>query len=610
MNCIRLIRTFTRATLVLAVVALATGPSFGAVVNLKAESRPVTLPDGTGGTVAIPMWGFFDSADTGPEWKAGPTITAMEGDTLTINLTNGLSEATSVVIPGQTAALAPTTFTDSKGRSRVHSFTTETGAGPPGVYTWSNLKAGTYLYHSGTHPAKQVQMGLYGALIVVPATAGTAYAPTATNPTTTFTREVVLLYSEIDAALHAPPASAQPMNYVPDYYLINGKPYVAGGPVGPAGNVGDSVLIRFLNAGLKTRVPTLLNAPYLSVIAEDGNLGPYPKSQYSVMLAAGKTIDALWTPTAAGSYPLVDRAGGLTTAGATGGGMLTKLEVGTVAGSPVAVDDAYTIPEDSGPAVQASVLTNDGGTGLTAVLVNGTSVGSLVLNADGTFTYTPGADFSGTDIFSYQASDGLLASNVATVRVTVTPANDAPVAVNDAATTLQGVPVMIDVLANDTDVDGDPLMVTGISDPRVAIDMMGMPVFTPAPGDLGDQTFSYMAYDGTANSNTATVTVTVNALVNTAPLAVADYATTRKNIPVFIDLLANDSDAEGNLNPNSIAIVSPPTKGGKITVLTNGVNYTPKKNFRGTDLFTYTVSDTGTPPLTSNTVTVKVNVTR
>ncbi|NMC44408.1 MAG: cadherin-like domain-containing protein [candidate division Zixibacteria bacterium] len=107
--------------------------------------------------------------------------------------------------------------------------------------------------------------------------------------------------------------------------------------------------------------------------------------------------------------------------------MLTKLEVGTVAGSPVAVDDAYTIPEDSGPAVQASVLTNDGGTGLTAVLVNGTSVGSLVLNADGTFTYTPGADFSGTDIFSYQASDGLLASNVATVRVTVTPANDAPV---------------------------------------------------------------------------------------------------------------------------------------------------------------------------------------
>lgn len=169
---------------------------------------------------------------------------------------------------------------------------------------------------------------------------------------------------------------------------------------------------------------------------------------------------------------------------------------------------------------------------------------------------------------------------------------------------------MIDVLANDTDVDGDPLMVTGISDPRVAIDMMGMPVFTPAPGDLGDQTFSYMAYDGTANSNTATVTVTVNALVNTAPLAVADYATTRKNIPVFIDLLANDSDAEGNLNPNSIAIVSPPTKGGKITVLTNGVNYTPKRNFRGTDLFTYTVSDTGTPPLTSNTVTVKVNVTR
>lgn len=620
MNRSKLIRNLMRATLVLAVLALTPGPSFGAdvIVTLNADDRLVTLPNGAGGTVQIPMWGFFDPSYTG-EWQPGPTIRAMEGDTLTINLTNSLPEATSIVIAGQMAALAPATFTDAQGRVRVRSFTAETGAGAPGVYTWSTLKAGTYLYHSGTHPAKQVQMGLYGALIVSPAAVGLAYGPTATNPNTAFTSEVVLLYSEIDTALHVvpDPAVAQPMNYVPEYYLIhglvNGMPYGPGAVPLPVGNVGDDVLIRFVNAGLKNHVPTLLNAPHMSVIAEDGNLYPYAKSQYSVLLAAGKTLDAIWSPTAADSYPLMDRAEYLTTAGATGGGMLTKLEVGTVAGSPVAVDDAYTVVEDSLPAVHASVLLNDSdpeAQPLTAVLVSSTSVGALVFNpTDGTFTYTPGADFSGTDIFTYKATDGLLASNVATVRITVTPANDPPIAVNDAATTSQGIPVMIDVLANDSDVDGDPLMVMGITDPRSTVDMMGIVTFTPAPGDLGDQTFSYMADDGKGAMAQATVTVTVNAPVNTAPVAVDDYATTPKNSPpIFINLLANDTDAEGNVDPNGIVIVAPPTKGGTVSVLTDGVNYTPKHNFRGTDVFTYTVSDTG--GLTSNTATVRVNVTK
>jgi FtsP/CotA-like multicopper oxidase with cupredoxin domain len=631
MNCSQWTKNLMRAAMVLAVLTLAAGPSFGAVVDLKAEARDVTLPNGAGGTVAVPMWGFFDPADTSTEWKPGPTLRVTEGDSLTINLTNSLSEAASIVIAGQTAALAPVTFTDAQGRERVSSFTAETGAGGAGVYTWSNLKAGTYLYHSGTHPAKQVQMGLYGVLIVDPVTPGTAYTPSATNPNTAFTSEVVLLYSEIDPALHDPPAAAQPLKptadpgsiprgyapgYVPAYFLINGKPYEAGDPAVSAGNVGENVLIRFVNAGLKTHVPTLLNAPYMSVIAEDGNLYPYAKSQYSVLLAAGKTLDAIWTPTAANTYAMMDRANHLTTAGATGGGMLTRLQVGTVAGAPVAVDDGYTVAEDSGPASHPSVLANDNPpTGLTAELVSGTSAGTLLFNADGTFTYTPNADFRGTDIFTYKATDGTLFSNVATVRITVTPANDPPVAVNDAAATLQDTPVMIDVLANDSDVDNDPLMVMGITDPRATVDMMGMVTFTPAPGDLGDQTFTYMAYDGTANSNMATVTVTVNAPVNTTPVAVDDNATTKKNTQVFINLVANDTDAEGNLKdafgnvpPERISIVTQPTRGGTVIKVTNGVNYTPRNNFRGTDVFTYTVSDSG--GLTSNIATVRVNVTR
>ncbi len=77
----------------------------------------------------------------------------------------------------------------------------------------------------------------------------------------------------------------------------------------------------------------------------------------------------------------------------------------------------------------------------------------MTLAADGSFTYTPAADFNGTDSFTYTASDGTAVSNVATVTITVTAVNDAPVAVNDAATTTEETAVSGDVLANDTDVE-------------------------------------------------------------------------------------------------------------------------------------------------------------
>jgi len=183
---------------------------------------------------------------------------------------------------------------------RVRSFTHETAPGATGVYTWTGLREGTYLYQSGTHPAKQVQMGLYGALSVLPATPGQAY----NDPNTAFDNEVVLLYSEIDPALHDPPATAKPLNYKPEYFLINGEPCPNAAPIIDHPVVtNENVLIRFLNAGLKTHVPTLLGG-YMTVIAEDGNLYPYPKEQYSVSLPAGKTVDALWVPATDGTYPV------------------------------------------------------------------------------------------------------------------------------------------------------------------------------------------------------------------------------------------------------------------------------------------------------------------
>ncbi len=110
--------------------------------------------------------------------------------------------------------------------------------------------------------------------------------------------------------------------------------------------------------------------------------------------------------------------------------------------APVAVNDTASTAEET--AVSGNVLGNDTdvdtGTTLTATLVASPAHGAVTLNADGSFTYTPAANFSGTDSFTYTASDGTAVSNVATVTITVTAVNDAPVAVNDAATAAEDTP--------------------------------------------------------------------------------------------------------------------------------------------------------------------------
>jgi VCBS repeat-containing protein len=610
MNRILFKRSLVRTVLVLAVLLTMAGPSSGADVTvlMKAEARAVDMPDGNSST-AIPMWGFFDDGDTGTIWAPGPTLRLIEGDNLTIQLTNNLSEAVSLVVPGQAAAGTPVFV-----NGRVRSFTDETQPGGTFTYTWNGLKAGTYLYESGTDPAKQVQMGLYGALIVdaIPATTGNpaqAYAGDG------YDSEVILLYSEIDPALHAPPSVAKPLDYVPAYYLINGKPYEAGDAPFPAGDVSQDVLFRFLNAGLKTHVPMLLNAPYMRVIAEDGNRYPYGREQYSVLLAAGKTTDAIWRPTAQGTFALVDRTNTLTNAGASGGGMLANLQVATAAGAPVAMDDSATVSE--GGNVTIDVLLNDtGANALQPVLVTAASNGSLTLNADGTFSYFHDSSEAATDFFTYAAMDTVTSqeSNVATVSITVTPLNDPPVANDDQAAMVPDTTVTIDILANDSDVDGDPLTVTNVTDPRVTVNPDQTVMFTPDAGFTGATTFTYTANDGTVDSNPATVTVTVSAPGNTAPLAVDDSAQTPRNTVVFLNLTANDTDADsnlkdgyGNVAASQITIVAQPTR-GTLNVLTNGVNFTPRNNFKGTDMFTYTVRDL--LGAESNVATVTVNVTK
>jgi len=312
-----------------AALVLAATPSFAATADLAAV-RAEWIPPG--GTVPIPMWGLVNDtgscpapADPPVSWTAGPTIEALPGDTtLTVNLRNCLNEPISFFIPGQSKAMSPVKFLDAQSRERVRSFDMETAPGGVGTYSWPSLKEGTYLYHSGTHPQVQVQMGLYGALVVN----GTGYPAVA--------RDEVLLYSEIDPALHeavnsgAYGTAAYPstFNYAPRYFLINGLSYPDTTNI--TANAAEDVLLRFINAGLKTHVPTVQNL-YMRVIAEDGNLYPYPREQYSIELTAAKTMDAIVNAGTGGTtHALYDRSLHLTNAAATGGGMLTYLIFGAV----------------------------------------------------------------------------------------------------------------------------------------------------------------------------------------------------------------------------------------------------------------------------------------
>src|SRR6185295_14672931 len=180
-------------------------------------------------------------------------------------------------------------------------------------------------------------------------------------------------------------------------------------------------------------------------------------------------------------------------------------------------------------------------------LVSQAANGSVTLAADGSFTYTPAANFNGSDSFTYKVSDGTADSNVATVTITVTAVNDAPVAVADAATTAEDTAVSGNVLTNDSDLDASStLTATLVSQPAngsVTLAADGSFSYTPAANFNGSDSFTYTASDGTAASNIAAVTITVTA-VNDAPVAVADAATTAEDTAVSGNVLTNDTDAD------------------------------------------------------------------
>jgi len=716
-------KTYINLALVGSVLALAASPAGAVDYYLAAKAFTKTLPMADGTPVDVPMWGYVVDPDVlgdvdgngdpaGPEgdcWEAanenarlacvngladpvvpGPRLKVENAagnpvDNLRIFLSNGLPEPTSIVITGQELPFSKAnngpTFVRPNGSTRigsrnnlnlrVRSFGREAAEnGGSERYIWSNnqsnpiVKTGSFVYRSGTHPQKQVYMGLYGAVtkdaVAADAVAGTpavAYNDPADGVTplasTAYDQEVVLFYSDIDPVINnaiADGTYTTSVDYNAQWFLINGEPFDPANKADPAmtiaaGTAGSPTLVRFFSAASETHVPTLQGL-YMDIHAEDGLVYNYqdatgahavPRTQYSVNLPPLKTKDAILVPQLEGTYAVYDGNGYMTNpsdindfdVGDTVGGMLRFLSVAAGTGGnlpPVVADDSAEVVE--GRSIAINVLANDSdpeGQPLTINSFTAATAGSVVCDtasAGGTCDYTAAAP--GTATFTYDVTDGAnVSATSATVTVTVV-ANDAPVANDDAATTDVNTAVVVNVLANDTDANGDALTIdsfdtTGTIGTVSCNNATGDCTYTPDGVYTGDDTFTYVATDGSLPSASATVTVTVNPAVgNTPPVANNDTYSNGEDTALNVaapGVLGNDTDVDGNTLTVSqvngaaanVGVATATTAGGSVTMNADGsFDYTPLGGFLGDDTFTYVAND-GT--VDGNTATVTITVT-
>ncbi|KIU85762.1 RTX toxin [Vibrio parahaemolyticus] len=216
--------------------------------------------------------------------------------------------------------------------------------------------------------------------------------------------------------------------------------------------------------------------------------------------------------------------------------------------------------------------------------------GTLVDNGDGTWTFTPQIDDDTEVSFTFDIIDDedLVVSGSA--NLDILPINDAPNAENDVITTEEDTAVTIDVLVNDSDVEGDALSIQSASVPKEqgTVEVVdGKLVFTPAENFNGEATISYIVTDGDLTDE-AKVTVTVTP-VNDSPVAVDDTTSIQEDTAVTIDVLTNDTDVDGD--KLSIESASVPKEQGTVEVVDGKLVFTPAENFNGDAEITYTVTD-------------------
>jgi FtsP/CotA-like multicopper oxidase with cupredoxin domain len=289
-------------------------------IDLCATTGTVTLP----GSVVVNIWGFVqkgtqpDCSDVaGTATLPGPVLHVNNGDTVTLSVTNALPAGhdISVEVPGIDFASGPTDAAVGQTVSR----------------TFTATAPGTYLYQSVGDEERQTAMGLYGALIVDPATAGQAYDTAASA----YDVQAPLVLSAIDPAFNTAPDSFDMKGYKAQYWLINGKSYSQTDPTHSTDPIhagaGQKLLLRYVNAGFDNTTMTLLGMDE-HVIARDAHLLPNAFDATSETIPAGETEDVVATvPTTpsglTNGFPLFNRqlhlSNGTPTDAGSPGGMLT-----------------------------------------------------------------------------------------------------------------------------------------------------------------------------------------------------------------------------------------------------------------------------------------------
>ncbi|MFS2215007.1 Ig-like domain-containing protein [Telluria sp. Tellsp104] len=648
----------------------------------------------TGATTlfGVPMWGYAlcGSGATAPAGCAGavtvpgPALTVPPGEGLVVHLTNTLPEPTSLVIAGQVKqegmqpvwfepATPATTYSGTRPAgnttARVRSFDREAGpGGGTATYTWASLRPGTYLYSSGTHPQVQVQMGLYGAVAKDAAAGKVAYSSGGTN--IVYDHQVTLLYSEVDPALHMAVAGgtygnggpASTLAYQPSYFLINGEPYPGTrldplavptlGPDSTAVPAGSRLLIRFLNAGLKSHVPTILGQ-YWQTVAEDGNPVPWlsnPRQQYTAFLSAAKTLDVLLKPVSGSAtdtvrYAVFDSRLFDTSNGNPNGGMQFRLAVAPAALAPPVFDSTPVLSATAatpysyaahataaaGHAVQYSLsgapagMTVNAGTGLVgwpapatgsyALSLRATDQAVPTLYADQTYTLVVGTDSGAVPTAT---ADTLTAvAHAASLGSQTLPAPG--VLVNDSATAPLSAVKIAECTTSGTNCTASTRTTLGVNGSLVLSSST-----STAPIRV---TYRAQTGTGTAAKQSKDTTATINVVANRAPTAAADAftvprCTTRSGssgaicrtgtgyyTPAVLAPAANDADPDtatldaANQLPLAVARLRPQDgttgsttsiatpAGATVTISGTGVTYVPRYNFVGTDSFQYRVRD-------------------
>src|SRR6476619_1248006 len=284
--------------------------------NLETKTGYIETPDGN----SVFMWSYDDpTVDAGHFQSPGPVMCATQGQTITVNLTNHLTEATSLVFPGQQG------ITASGGAADGLLAREAAAAGGTVSYTFTAASPGTYLYESGSDVAKQVEMGLYGALIIRPSAANTAYGDVATqfDPS----REYLMLLADMDPFLHHAVETGTTYDFNSRdnrYFTINGRSFPDtiqdnGSGLLPAQPYGALVriqpntptnnlpaLVRMINVGSSNH-PFHPHGNHTTQIAQDGRETARTE-HFGETIGSGQTMDFLlrwddqdfWSP----SHPL------------------------------------------------------------------------------------------------------------------------------------------------------------------------------------------------------------------------------------------------------------------------------------------------------------------